>query len=396
MSIMKWSRNALGLLSIAILAACENGDVTGTNENLIGTPDSPSFAFGFPPPKCNACLGGVTQMTLKYNGTESAYITVMAGKDTIFDELVGSGDTFTLIGQKADGKLGAEVKVIVNGTETKIHTSCSKPIGEGSVFGDFEVVKAFSKDGGRICPPPPPGSCSACRGGVTQMTLKYNGTESAYIKVKAGRKVIFEGDVAPGGEFTLIGDKRDGKLGKEVKVTVNGTETKIHTSCSRPLGEGSVFGDFEVVEAFSKDGGRICPVGDAGLCDFGAPQVLIVTFTSDDCSASNHLQDPTKVTCTDFGTFPSTVRIVASDKENLADPKAKVWFDGQVSQNGTFSIDATNGGATKLKANTWVHIFDDASGNLLQLLNFHTSCSQPLALGDQFGSLTVTDFVNEF
>jgi hypothetical protein len=31
-------------------------------------------------------------------------------------------------------------------------------------------------------------------------------------------------------------------------------------------------------------------------------------------------------------------------------------------------------------------------GQTLQSLNFHTSCSQPLNVGDQFGSVVLTDF----
>ena len=84
--------------------------------------------------------------------------------------------------------------------------------------------------------------------------------------------------------------------------------------------------------------------------------------------------------------------IRASDKEKPDDSKAKVWFEGLVDRsNGVFNIDATNAGEDKLKSNTWVLIFDSRGGRLLQKINFHTSCSQPLAVGDQFGSLILED-----
>jgi len=33
----------------------------------------------------------------------------------------------------------------------KIHTSCSQPIEIGMVFGDFEIVDGYSRNGGQIC-----------------------------------------------------------------------------------------------------------------------------------------------------------------------------------------------------------------------------------------------------
>jgi hypothetical protein len=41
-----------------------------------------------------------------------------------------------------------------------------------------------------------------------------------------------------------------------------------------------------------------------------------------------------------------------------------------------------------------VHILDE-QGQTLQTVKFHTSCSQPLNVGDQFGSLLLDDFVAE-
>ena len=73
--------------------------------------------------------------------------------DTVFNALVGAGVEFTFFGTDKDETLGTEVTIYVDGGEhTKIHTSCSKPIGIGFVFGDFEVVAGASKDGGDFCP----------------------------------------------------------------------------------------------------------------------------------------------------------------------------------------------------------------------------------------------------
>ena len=69
--------------------------------------------------------------------------------------------------------------------------------------------------------------------------------------------VLYSGTVAPDEEFSFSGVGKDNKMGTE--ITVNGTQ--IHTSCSKPIGIGSVFGDFTVTEGTNKDGGPMSPPG---------------------------------------------------------------------------------------------------------------------------------------
>jgi len=131
-------------------------------------------------------------------------------------------------------------------------------------------------------------------------------------------------------------------------------------------------------------------------CDEGEkPYSLTMQYTGENCSASNHHQDPSKVDCGGDPSFESPVHIIATDKSDINDPKAKIWFDGMVSLNEEFIINATNCGETKLKANTYVFIYNVTNGALLQMIKFHTSCSQPLFEGDQFGSLKLVGFVSE-
>ena len=138
-------------------------------------------------------------------------------------------ETCTVTRHKADGTLGKEIKVRVDGgPEVKIHTSCSRTIGPDLVRGDFTVVKATSRDGGQICPLGPPPECAVCAGGVTQLTLRYTGPAGSgpggtvEVVVKAGKTEIFREDVVFGEEFTLHGHTADGKLGKEIKTSVHG------------------------------------------------------------------------------------------------------------------------------------------------------------------------------
>jgi hypothetical protein len=133
------------------------------------------------------------------------------------------------------------------------------------------------------------------------------------------------------------------------------------------------------------------PPSDDQCKDGFKPQLLEMQYTGEDCTASNNDQDPKKTLCEGDPNDDLKVFIRASDKEKPDDSKAKVWFEGPVDLNDTFDIDATNAGEDKLKSNTWVLIFDSRGGKLLQKINFHTSCSQPLAVGDQFGSLILED-----
>ncbi|MCP4295504.1 MAG: DNRLRE domain-containing protein [Proteobacteria bacterium] len=250
------------------------------------------------PPDCGRCDGKVTALTLRYNGPSDSTTQVRVdtkGNDgaVVFDELLTGGDTFSIVGQDSNNTLGTEITFTVDGLEnTRMHTSCSKPIGPGLVSGAFEVIEGYSQNGGSLCPIGPTGPvCSKCEGKITQLTLQYIGDhESVDIKVdmkgKKGHKgkkyrkhrkhrrhhrkhnkhyknhsveTAYVGeDIEQFQNFTVIGQDKHGTLGTEITLYVNGeVNTKIRTSCSVPIGPGSVFGDFMVIEGYSKKGGLL-------------------------------------------------------------------------------------------------------------------------------------------
>lgn len=275
----------------------------------------------------------------------------------------------------------------------------------------FVAVLVITSEAFAIFPSPPP--CEECDGGVTSLTLKYHGSDPALIEVQQkGKKgnpgtTIFIGTVASGGTLSFDGTKKDDKMGSEISIFVdNDLNTKIHTSCSQPIGVGQISGDFEIIEGYSLRGGRICPLGSvppeppAGECADGVkPQILTMLYTGEGCDASSHSQEAKKVSCSGDPGLASPVWIIACDKKNIEDlgnEKTKIWFVGTVNLNETFFIDATTEGESRLKAETVVYIFDNSiDNNLLQSVRFHTSCSQPLNVGDQFGSLVLEVFVAE-
>ncbi len=119
--------------------------------------DDDTFDFGYfvPQQACGKCAGKVTKLTLEYLGhVNNARIMVKQRKDgaVVFNGVVQPGQSFSFMGTY-NGTLGTEISVYVNWRlNTKIHTSCSQPIGPGLVFGDFEVIAGESLKGGPLCP----------------------------------------------------------------------------------------------------------------------------------------------------------------------------------------------------------------------------------------------------
>ncbi|MGQ3328642.1 DUF7467 domain-containing protein [Halorubrum sp. FL23] len=133
--------------------------------------------------------------------------------------------------------------------------------------------------------------CAVCDDGnvsLASLDIRYRGDDDASITVVSAKGntggTLFDGTVAPDGEFTLFGSDviRGGngnngngtgngnngnagtsdKLGPEIDITVDGgSPTSLHVSCSEPLAVGMRFGDgdlFEVTDATTTDGQPIC------------------------------------------------------------------------------------------------------------------------------------------
>jgi len=107
-----------------------------------------------PKEECGKCEKKVTDLTLRFHGTSTVHVRIdQKDHAGIFDRQVTPGETFTFFGADDKGTMGTEIKVFVDDVEhTKIHTSCSKPIGPGLVSGDFEVISGHSLEGGLLCP----------------------------------------------------------------------------------------------------------------------------------------------------------------------------------------------------------------------------------------------------
>jgi hypothetical protein len=101
---------------------------------------------GFADEKC----GGVTSITLEYTGPGTIPVEAFLKDTPMGTYIVESEDpdvdstfnnTFEVSATEATGgKLDPEIRLVVGGSEAaKIHTSCSKPIEIGDVYGDFTI-----------------------------------------------------------------------------------------------------------------------------------------------------------------------------------------------------------------------------------------------------------------
>lgn len=99
------------------------------------------------------CDGKVNALTLKYNGTEAATVSVeQRQRGTIFSQVVQPGATFSLTGRDNQNTLGPEITIFINGEEsTAIHTSCSKVIEVGQTYGSFTITAGTSRNNGPLC-----------------------------------------------------------------------------------------------------------------------------------------------------------------------------------------------------------------------------------------------------
>ncbi len=161
---------------------------------------------------------------MQYNGTSAETIVVLQKKDNveIFNSVVQPGDLFTIYGEENDGTMGTEISLYIGGQlDTKIHTSCSKPIGPGLIAGNFLVISGYSLDGGLLCPIP---DCLECDGKVNDLTLQYTGTSAKQIKViqDKGTVELFNQLVQPGDYFQFVGtDGANNSMGTKIYMYID-------------------------------------------------------------------------------------------------------------------------------------------------------------------------------
>jgi len=297
-------------------------------------------------------------------------------------------------------------------------------------------------------PEAPPTSESDCQGRIKKMTVVYTGLGcdasshsqddrksscigdaansepvSIIVSDKKGKKIWASVDGVSVGDEIVIDSanvaekkKKGKKKGKKhldphTKISVFNVndelihEVVFHTSCSKPLNVGDQFGAFSIYSMETTKGGTVVdepPVEEEPVCITELPYMegphcdgkvtlLNLRYTGAGCEGSDNTQDPSKVTCTGGAASASPVRIVVTDKDEnyqyLDTGAANVGLGDIV------DVLASDGGRTEFKAETLVKIYN-AAGDLIETVLFHTSCSQPLNLGDKFASIEIYGMAN--
>jgi len=327
---------------------------------------------------------------------------------------------------------GADDAIDSDADPTTGRTICATLIsGETALTWDAGVVCALKVEKYCCIPPPPPGSGgNDCQGKVTKMVLEYIGGDcSQTSNFQEGKASCSCGDpgepveIAFGGKeaakylatpsaginkgtsFTVTfmdGDNITFKADTRFNMTgPNGTQSlKIHTSCSKDLNVGDIFGSVKLIELTTTEGGTVTlfehaetsacyPAGDppGTGCDSRLTE-LVVQYNGAACR--NPLLNPQggKAECSGDATGQTDVSIIytGKDPDTITVSPSSGINDGDI-------VRITATGQPELAADTTLEI--KSGTTLLQYLKIHTSCSQPLALGDEFGSLRVVEFTTK-
>ena len=246
----------LGGYSISDIENCAeliNTNFEGTNSGYMTCPPTPSDC---------GCNGGLSSITLKYNGTSTADIEVTDGGNKVFySGSVDPDGTFTANGTGSNGKLGANITVLINGTEnTSIHVSCSQDIYKGDVHGSFTIMDGVSNNNLHLCDGTIVTQCG-CDTQLHSLTLRYDGNGTAQVKVneKKHNNQIYCGTVSNGDEFTFNGSACDGTLDNTIYVYEgNSKNATINTSCDQNPAVGQQYGDFTIMGGTSKGNLPLC------------------------------------------------------------------------------------------------------------------------------------------
>jgi hypothetical protein len=288
------------------------------------------------------------------------------------------------------------------------------------------------------CQAPCPGALCALYGKPQIMVMTYRGDLDNTNTQAAGKTVLISGgnpnnatnvhivvtDSATAGSGHVFADVSglnpgdnfaiDATLGGQTKLGVQTyiyvyssggallEEMTIHTSCSQPLNLGDTFLGFELAGYKGDSGfgsgtpppGQTFQSSGCPLCQtFGHPKKMVMTYRGDLDNTNTQAAGKTVLLAGGNPNNATNVHIVVTDSATAG--AGHVFFNGTgLNPGDNFTVDATLGGLTKLGVQTYFYIYS-SGGTLLEKMTIHTSCSQPLALGDTFYGLTLAGYVGD-
>lgn len=141
------------------------------------------------------------------------------------------------------------------------------------------------------------------------------------------------------------------------------------------------------------------PDAEVDLCDrFGKPTALTFEYVGGTDLITG--QPPQKATVNGDSDDDDLVYIVVSDRRKVSDvfeDKGNIYFEGSVELGEEFTADINIAGTKRFKSRTFISLFDDEAAFTdgeapLQSMQYHTSCSEPMRLGDVIGGVELTGY----
>ena len=267
------------------------------------------------------------------------------------------------------------------------------------------------------------GACDMCarNGGskpeLRSITLRYTGTSAARITVNGLGSVMAspagEVTIATGGvSFITTNDRHSGgggggsstKLPTNTVINVGGALTTLHTSCSVAINVGQQVGNSLIITGF---------VNSLGSSTTFCPGPTLEPESAPACYASADQ-------CPQAGPAPTCDVCMGGDGYGGTNPNVQRLSFAYTGPSGTVTVAGL--GSTSVFAGGWLVIANDGvafmaageqnrysgtwSGSNLPAniwisgaitVQLHTSCSEPLIVGQQVGSaLTITGFTTNF
>ncbi|HYG17753.1 MAG TPA: HYR domain-containing protein [Ohtaekwangia sp.] len=162
------------------------------------------------------------------------------------------------------------------------------------------------------CDCPAASTCNECEGGLTNLTFRYDGANPVMITVRDQNEVYYFGMINPGSSFSITGVLPSGRfVGNRVRIFIGFTlHTQIETNCDDDVHANSVFGNFVLTSALSRDGGALCcaPGAQDRIAPVitGCPADVYRAVTTSECSVTADWIEPTATDNCNLKSFTST------------------------------------------------------------------------------------------
>lgn len=202
-------------------------------------------------------------------------------------------------------------------------------------------------------------------------TVEWTTSQPASSSVSYGPTAAYE-----------LGTVEDGSLVTQHAIRLTGLTpgTTYHIRALSADGAGAVVQSTDATFATGTDQ---C-AGDQRIAQ------LTLRYTGDGPDATTHSQESRRVTVFGDPAEATPVRILVTNKSDPNDSKARIFFDDLVVLGESFTPRASAAGSTRLSRDTRFFVYA-MDGELLQFVKFRTECTQPLFIGDQFGSLQLLE-----